>query len=326
LRTRNATFKCKVERKVDFQGNSLLPNPVMVGTCTTDLGIGIPATAQGVKATTSRTFETFLVQIIGWDTVTTESDAIAVVGQLIAIGGALPVTFPEQGTVCDDNELDFQITAFDPTDSDGDGDPWDPYEILEDEADATAANIAIVPLCDTGPGSVGWLDFGCGQNLKSAVEDPCETSIPIPAWVQTHTGNVNSLETEINAYAGPTLGVPEAEDSVLAIPVHDFTCRDDQADSAPTTACFSYPDWSSNGNNLYYHIPYWIGFKLDEAQVQGGDNECSQPEGTPQLQGQGGKVGCLKGWFVAQFDEPGPVNLVPIAPGADVPMSVTLIN
>jgi hypothetical protein len=42
--------------------------------------------------------------------------------------------------------------------------------------------------------------------------------------------------------------------------------------------------------------------------------------------GQGGGVGCLKGWFVDQFDAPGPISIGPIAPGSRVPMTVTLIN
>ena len=58
------------------------------------------------------------------------------------------------------------------------------------------------------------------------------------------------------------------------------------------------PDLVGNGNNLYYHVPYWVGFKLDEAHVQGGDNECSEPPGHAAAGGQGGGVGCLKGWFV----------------------------
>ncbi|HJT64737.1 MAG TPA: Tad domain-containing protein [Candidatus Limnocylindria bacterium] len=304
---------------VDFQGDPLAPTPVMVGTCVTDLGVGIPAGAQGVRSRTSQTFETFLMQVVGQDTLTTEADAIAVVGELSAIGGALPVTFPEVGTVCDDLELDFEIRA-----DDGDG-TYEPFEII-DEADANASNLAVVPLCTTAPGSVGWLDWECGQNLKASIEDPCEVFIPIPAWVQTQTGNVNSLEAEINAYAGSQPGVPEAEDSVLAIPVHDFTCDDDLADNQPTTDCSTYPDWSGVGNTLNYHIPYWIGFKIDQANVQGGDNECSQAPGTPLLVGQGGQVGCLKGWFVDRFDAPGPIVIGPIAPGSNVPMTVTLIN
>lgn len=304
---------------VDFQGDPLTPTAVIVGDCAADLGVAIPAGAQGVRARTSQTFETFLMQVVGQDTLTTEADAIAVVGELSAIGGALPVTFPEVGTVCDDIELDFEIRA-----DDGDG-TYEPFEII-DEADASASNLAIVPLCTTAPGSVGWLDWGCGQNLAQSIVSPCEVFIPIPAWVQTQTGNVNSLEAEINAYAGSQPGVPEAEDSILGIPVHDFTCDDDLADDEPTTACSTYPDWSGIGNNLHYHVPYWIGFKIDQANVQGGDNECSQAPGTPLLVGQGGQVGCLKGWFVDRFDAPGPIVIGPIAPGSNVPMTVTLIN
>ena len=40
--------------------------------------------------------------VIGRDTLTSEADAIAVVGEQIAVGGALPVTFPQSSTVCDD--------------------------------------------------------------------------------------------------------------------------------------------------------------------------------------------------------------------------------
>jgi putative Flp pilus-assembly TadE/G-like protein len=303
---------------VDYNGDPLLPTAVMVGTCTTDTGVIIPTSAQGVRAHTSQTFSTFLMGVIGRDTLTSEADAIAVVGELIAVGGALPVTFPEASTVCDDPAPNFQIRA-----DDGDA-TYEPYEII-DEADADATNLAIVPLCDIAPGSVGWLDWGCGQTLKEAIEDPCETFIPIPAWVHTQTGNVNSLEAEINAHAGMLVGVPEPEDEVLAVPIHDGTCGSDVPDPDPISACPD-GDWSGNGNNLYYHIPYWVGFKLDEAHVQGGDNECSDPPGTPQLVGQGGKVGCLKGWFVDRFDMPGPVSIGPIAPGSTVPMTVTLVN
>ena len=220
---------------VDFQGDPLTPNPVMVGSCSAGLGTSIPTGAQGVRAETSQTFDTFLMRVVGQNQLTTEADAIAVVGQLTALGGALPVTFPETGTVCDDFEPTFEIRV-----DDGDG-TWEPFEII-DEANANASNLAIVPLCPTAPGSVGWLDFGCGQNLKAAIENPCEVFIPIPAWVQTQTGNVNSLEAEINAYAGSQVGVAETADSVLAIPIHDFTCRNNLADPQPTTACSTYPD------------------------------------------------------------------------------------
>jgi hypothetical protein len=313
---------------VDAFGNPLLPMSVMVGACTTDLGTAIPNGAQGLRARTSETFETLLMKVIGVDTVTTEADAIAVVAEQINIaGGALPVTFPEQGTICDSTDTTFTIRLED-TDP---GTPWQPYEILRPSTPLTGSNLAIVPLCDTAPGSVGWLDWGCGQNLSSSITNPCEIFIPIPAWVQTQTGNVNSLEDEINAYAGPTVGVAEPEDSVVALPIHNFTCRHDVPDPDPITDCTGpppYPEWSGQGNNLHYHIPFWIGFKVDQAYVQGGDNECQTGPGQPQLVGPEppGKVGCLTGWFVAQFTAPGSVNLGIIGPGSDAPMQVTLIN
>ena len=309
----------------DFQGDPLIP-AAAVGTCTLDLGVGIPAGAQGVRARTSETFETFLMPVLGVPQLTTIANAIAVVGALDSIaGGALPVTFPETSSICDRvNPVDFTIRA-----DDGDG-TWEPYEII-DEADATTANLAIVPLCDIAPGSVGWLDWECGQNLQQSVANPCEVFIPIPAWVHTQTGNVNSLEDELNKFAGTDPGTPEPEDSVVAIPVHNFTCRHDIPDPNPASACTgppAFPQWSGNGGNLYYHVPYWIGFKLDGAFTGGNDPECGELPGSPLLENPDppGKVGCLKGWFVAQFNAPGPISIRPIGLGDDAVLTVTLIN
>jgi hypothetical protein len=306
----------------DYRGQPLVPS-VLVGQCgAVDPGTPIPAGAQGVMARTSETFDTFIAQIIGFSTLTTIADATAVVGVPTAVpGGALPVTFPQKGTVCDS-----LMTAFEIKRDDGDG-TWEPYEII-DEASANASNEAIIPLCDVAPGSVGWLDYGCGQTLAGSIADPCHVFIPIPAWIHTQTGNVNSLEDELNAYAGSQVGVAETTDSVLAVPIHDFTCSDPQANSAPITSCASYPTWSGNGDNLYYHVPLWVGFKIDAAYTQGGDVECKQAPGSPQLVNPQppGKVGCLKGWFVNEYNEPGPIGLALINPGDNLPMQVALIE
>jgi hypothetical protein len=308
----------------NFNGQPLAPS-VDVGTCgAVDPGVGIPIGAQGIKAMASETFDTFLMQAVGFTQLTTTANATAVVGIPQGVpGGALPVTFPQQSITCDSLDTPLEIRR-----DDGDG-TWEPYEII-DEADANSTNLAIVPLCDTGPGSVGWLDYECGQNLKQSVVDPCEIFIPIPAWINTKTGNVNSLESELNAYTGSNAGVAEAEDAVLDVPVHDFTCNPDEdlEDSQPVTDCPSYPDWSANGNNLDYHIPFWVGFKIDAAYVQGGDSECQQAPGAPRLVGPQppGKVGCLKGWFVELIDEPGPIGLSEIGRGDDVPLTIGLIR
>lgn len=310
---------------VDYQGQPLLPSPVQVGTCTVDLGVGIPAGAQGVKATTSETFDTFLMQVMGFDQLTTTADATAVVGTPLAVpGGALPVTYPLTSTTCDALNTPFTIR-----DNDGDA-TWEYFEII-DEDDANLSNLAIIPLCDVSPGSVGWLDWQCGQNLEQSVSDPCDVFIPIPAWIHTQTGNVNSLQSSLNAYTGTMVGVPEPDDSVLSLPIHDFTCDDQDPDltpAQPTTDCPTYPVWSGIGTEQIYHIPWWIGFKLDAAYVQGGDLECRDGPGQPVLVNPEppGKVGCLKGWFVDRYDEPGPIGLALISPGQEVRMAVVLID
>jgi len=309
----------------DYQGQPLLPSPVPVGDCTVDLGVGIPDGAQGVKATTSETFDTFLMQVMGFDQLTTSADATAVVGIPQAVpGGALPVTFPLTSTTCDSLSTPFTIR-----DNDGDM-TWELFEIV-DEDDASPANMAIIPLCDISPGSVGWLDWGCGQNLADSVADPCDVFIPIPAWIHTQTGNVNALGAELNAYTGGTVGVAEPDDSVLSLPIHDFTCDVDVADDVwpgDPGGCPTYSTWSGNGDNNYYHVPWWVGFKLDAAYVQGGDNECQTGIGQPLLVNPQppGKVGCLKGWFVDRYDEPGPIGLAHISPGEEVRMAVLLIE
>jgi hypothetical protein len=114
---------------------------------------------------------------------------------------------------------------------------------------------------------------------------------------------------------------------VLAIPIHDNTCRGQPPHTDPTCAPID-TEWSGNGNNLYYHIPFWVGFKLNHAYVQGGDSECKAGPGSPVLVSPvpAGKVGCLKGWFVAKYGAPGPVVTGVVDPTAPVPTGVLLVE
>jgi hypothetical protein len=289
-----------------------------VGACGS--GGSIPAGAQGVLAETAEDFDTVLMGVIGVGSLTARADATAVVGPITAVcppseGCAiLPVTFPRTLDTCDGTNS--RIVGLD---------EWDLINEAEGEV-PDASNLAIVPLCTTGPGSVGWLDFGCG-NLASTISNPaaCNLSIPIPAWLDTQTGNVNSLEDELNEYSGAVAGTAEEADQVLWVPIHDFTCRDDLADSQPVEDCSAFPSWSGNGNNLHYHIPYWAGFKLDGAYVGGSDPECDQAPGSP-FAGGNGATGCLKGWFVALRPAPGPIGIGVINPGDPITTGILLVN
>ncbi len=293
-----------------------------VGACGS--GAPIPDGAQGVKATTEDEFDTFLGGIVGVQTFTATTDATAVVGvqqdvcPAAAGCGALPVTFPQVGEICDDTEFEFTIGEMD---TDG---IYEPYELLPEGTTLTQSNMAIIPLCPGSPGSVGWLDFGCG-NLANHIENPCNGSIPIPSWEQTHTGNINCCEDELEELTGDVVGLPEEGDTLVAIPIHDNTCSDQPADDDPT--CESLDDeWSGNGNNNFYHMTFWIGFKIDQANTSGSDTPCETAPGTPQMVNPGGGVGCLKGWIIDRYDSPGSVELGPIDPGDPVTTGIVLIE
>ena len=295
----------------DFQGDETGDSVPACGTVS-----AIPAGAQGVKADAEQDFDTFLAGAIGITQMTAQADAIAVVGRQVGVCpaadgcGVLPVTFPRSVDTCDGtNHRDVGLNE---------------WELLDPDVDTLdATTLSIMPLCATGPGSVGWIDFGCG-NLSQMITNPCNTYIPIPAWLQTKTGNTNSLETELEAFTGPTVGVAEEEDAVVYIPIHDNTCRGKPADSDPTCQPID-AEWSGNGNDLYYHIPYWAGFKLDGAYTGGNDAECNQAPGSPPAGGNGA-TGCLKGWFVDIVTTPGSISAGVINPGDPISTGILLIE
>ena len=273
----------------------------------------IPGGAQGVKATASHDFDTFLMRAVGFATITASAEATAVVGTPAGVCAAadgcvvLPVTFPRTVDTCDGTNTRII----------GDAE----WTILDEDATLDASNLSIVPLCKKGPGAVGWLDFGCG-NLRAHITNPCNGFIPIPAWLHTSPGNSNCCEDELEAYSGTVPGVPEVEDLVVYIPIHDNTCSSQPADDDPVCP---EGDWTGNGNLLNYHVPYWVGFKLDGPFVSGNDRECNQLPGNPPAGGNGA-TGCLKGWFVSKVAAPGPIVIVPINPGDPVAMAITLIR
>jgi hypothetical protein len=264
----------------DIEGYFLTPS-VQVGPCAPGGGAAVPTAAEGVKATGERTFDTFLARVIGFN----------------QFGCAiLPVTFPLTAIICDGTHQQIQIGTA----------PW-PLVQADDPAApnyATSANEVIIPLCTTENGSVGWLDLGCG-NLAETITTPCNASIPIPAWVHTQTGNVNALEDELNDFGGGVVGT--ADDSVVLFPIHDNTCSGQPADDDPTCDPID-AEGSGDGENLYYHVPKFAAFMLDQVYVGGNDQECLEPPGAPVMPSHTtGFVGCFKGWFVRYVLE-GPVR------------------
>ncbi len=273
----------------------------------------IPAGSQGVKGSSTEDFETFLMRAVGFGTMTTKAIATAVVGTPSGVCpasagcGVLPVTFPRTVDTCDGTNSAIV----------GEGE----WQILDEDTVLDTSNLAIVPLCKKAPGATGWLDFGCG-NLADHITNPCNQYINIPAWLDTSPGNPNCCENQLNAYAGSSPGVAETADQVLYVPIHDNTCGTKPADSDPVCPG---GNWTGTGDDVHYHIPYWVGFKLDGAFTQGNDAECNQLPGAP-FSGGNGATGCLKGWFVSKVIAPGPISTVVINPGDPVALAIALID
>ena len=298
----------------------------------------IPAAAQGIRAEASQTFDTFLMSVIGFPQLTATANATAIVGPITGSGVGLPVTFPQTLKLCDESGKVHTIRDWNEADYYGNGlndNTWTPYEILEDGATLDSSNMAIIPLCTTGPGSVGWLDFGCG-NLADQIVDPCDLFASIPGWVHTHTGNINCCNAELSTYHGDEPGVYEEDgvdddpnvDVPVKLPIHTTTCEDPPVPEAVNDVLTPCPggQWDGEGENTDYGVPFWVAFILDEAFVQGSDVECEEAPGAPQLVEPSGLTGCLKGWFVERIGPPDSVSIGDVNPGDEVDLGITLIN
>ena len=241
-------------------------------------GGSIPSDASGVQVVGNRTFDTHLAGIIGMNTMTSGANATAMAGALRSVCsaadgcGVMPVTFSIPISACDGSNRPLRI-----------GVDWALVSLETALADSTGQYESIVPLCKNGPGGVGWLDMGCGGNLADEITTLCNGPFDIPTWIQASTGNPNDVESEVNSYAG----------NLIMVPMFDATCRD-----VPTSGLPADCTDPGNGDNLWYHIPRFTQFLLDEAHISGGNHdECNSAPGGPPVGGNGG-TSCFKGWFV----------------------------
>lgn len=267
----------------------------------------VPALACGVAASGSLSFATYFAGVVGINQLGASARATAVAGAVTTFCAGnvpcnlLPLTIPATVTSCDgQNKYSYP----------GSG----PYTVVDSP---TAANEEIVPICGTGDGSVGWLAFqpedsSCGggkSDLECDITTPDNPPLTLPAWINTETGNTNSLpiDTAVNTYDG----------QVVYLPL--FTCLADQqytgGQQIPTSlACPASGYKLHKGSNLYYRIEYAAPFLLDHAYINGnpkisGAYACDggNPPGNPGSPPSGGNgaTGCLKGWFVPTLLGPG---------------------
>ena len=310
----NEGLSAPVAYYTDIAANLLTPggSTTMSLAAAAKVGAGvIPPNAAGVEVFDSKTFNTLVAGAIGFNTLSASTKATAVAGYVqqpcdSSQGCALlPVTFPVSITTCT-----------------GNGDPSPPgskWPVVNPPYNAS--NEAIVALCMNGPGSVGWLDIcpsthapNCtnGDNdIKADIQNPDNGNVPIPVWLQTQTGANNNLDSYVNAYDG----------QVVLLPMFDCTAKSNLGVGTPCPS----PPAPGNGNNTWYHIPYFVGFLLDQAYIQGNNKpECNSLPGSP-FAGGNGSTSCLKGWFVRTVTQ-GPVSGGPGAGGSLTPVGVQLIR
>lgn len=216
----------------------------------------IPAGAAGVRARAEDQFETFLARVIGITTLTTTADATAVAGFLTGTCEAdagcvvLPITFPVNVLGCDgSNDPDF-VTVGDP-----------PNKILWDAPSDEALSI---PLCKSGAGNVGWLDWtptsgtdGCPgtgtAELACVIENPTNPYLKWPGWYKiAGTGNINAPQVE-NA-------VQDYDGEVVLIPQFDITCGD--TPSGPGVTDCPEDKVGKGGANQWYHLAGMSSLRL----------------------------------------------------------------
>ena len=238
--------------------------------------------ASGVRVLGTKTVDTYIARVVGLASITITSDATAVAGYLtdVCASGAgckaLPVTFPVTTVGCDgSNKLDPTLG----------GVPW------------VVNQFYIIPLCQSDPGNVGWLDWtptaGGTSELITSVQNPDNPAIGLPSWQYiTSTGNVNSqsLQDAINVYDG----------SIILIPLFDSECDIQPAgtDQGDCPAGHS----PGNGSNNWYHLPEFAAFEFcspnNPAQPECGSHQGAYINGTSAAEcGVNGGTSCLMGYF-----------------------------
>jgi len=238
--------------------------------------------ASGVRVNGTKTVATYVARVVGLSSITVSTTATAVAGYLndVCSSGAgckaLPVTFPVTTVGCDgSNKLDPSVG----------GVPW------------VVNQFYIIPLCQSDPGNVGWLDWtptaGGTSELINSVTTPDNPAIDLPSWQYiTSTGNVNSqgVQDAINAYDG----------SIILIPLFDSECDIQPAgtDQGDCPAGHS----PGNGSNNWYHLPEFAAFQFckpnDPTLPACGSHQGAYINGSNSaICGTNGGTSCLLGYF-----------------------------
>jgi hypothetical protein len=250
--------------------------------------VGPPA---GVLVLGHKNVRTYFAGVLGLNALDIGTRATAVTGWLqgtcdASVGvycAVLPVAVPVNIVSCDGSNNPINT-----------GTPWEWNHVYK------------VPLCQNGPGNVGWLDWvsprGGTSELINSILHPDNPAINLPSWQYvTATGNVNSsgVEDALRTYDG----------QVVLIPQFDLTCNpgpgdapDNSAPAITTDPNYGCPAGAlgGNGSNQWYRMPSFAYFQLCDSSTAGctahgtyvsGNNSAVCDTGN-------GATSCLVGQFV----------------------------
>ncbi len=227
----------------------------------TDVNVCVDGRASGVLVVGHRTAPAFVSRVIGIESFPVTTQATAVAGYVADVCpaeqgcGVLPITIPVNQVTCDDNNRPAPISP--------------PIE-YEQGVEYT------IPLCQNGPGNVGWLDWsptaGGTSELEAAIRNYSNPELTVPGWFYvTSTGNVNSagVEDALEGYAD--------RNEIVLIPQFDSTCNtqplgNDMGDCPPANV-------GGTGSNQWYHLYGFTAMEIKEVHISGSSNDCDTGNG-----------------------------------------------
>lgn len=213
--------------------------------------VGPPA---GVIVLGHKTIRTFVANAVGLSTINIDTQSTAASGYLQESCAAdqgdactlLPVAFPVDLVSCDGSN--------NPVDT---GTQWV----------ADGKTVYKVPLCQNGPGNVGWIDWfppqGGTSTLIKSIQTPNNPAIPLPSWQYVdQTGNVNSLgvETALRAYDGQTVLIPQFD--LTCNPPNNTAPNNSMVTDATHTLGCPNSAIGGSGQNQWYRMPSFAHFQL----------------------------------------------------------------
>lgn len=223
----------------------------------------------GVLVLAETVLDAYVARAIGLPTFTVSTRATAVAGYLQGFCDA------SEGTYCSLLPLAIPVNRIECNGANQPGDTGEPW---------TWNTLVKIPLCNTAPGNVGWLDWspptGGANELVCSILTPDNPSVDLPSWQYvTQTGNQNggggrcglSTEEAIRTYDG----------KVVLVPQFDLTCNpgvnqpdpDSSLPAVVTAPNFGCPAGAlgGNGTNTWYRMPSFAFFELCSPATSGCD-------------------------------------------------------